>query len=398
MRAPDRATVRRELVPDRIWSFEQVQGLIYVHVPVRMVVVKLDSGGLFAYSTVAPTDECLRLLSELEAAHGPLRHILLPTSALEHKYFAGAFAGARPDAQLWVAPFQYSFPLDLPLVLQGFPSGTRVLPLPSGGLEEGEQPEWAAQLPYKALGPIKERVGGFQEVVCYDSATRTLLVTDLIVSVPEDPPEVVRVNDERALRFHSRDSPADSAEATAEALRVGWRKICLFALYFQSSPLEVASPPDGTPGGALRFLESAFPAEVPKEARALGWNGFIAWSWRPEWRRAFDALRAGGAPLVPPIIQVAILNREPETVLRFVEEVADAFSFTRIVPCHFDAPVKATPAQWREAFNFLRRSPIGGRWGRRARAEQPDADLAFLRSFEQGLVRAGSIRPPKPKI
>ena len=71
-------------MPGRIWSFEQVQGLIYVHVPVRMVVVKLDSGGLFAYSTVAPTDECLRLLSELEAAHGPLRHILLPTSALEH--------------------------------------------------------------------------------------------------------------------------------------------------------------------------------------------------------------------------------------------------------------------------------------------------------------------------
>ena len=50
LRAPDRATVRRELIPGRIWSFEQVQGLIYVHVPVRMTVVKLDTGGLFAYS------------------------------------------------------------------------------------------------------------------------------------------------------------------------------------------------------------------------------------------------------------------------------------------------------------------------------------------------------------
>ena len=117
----------------------------------------------------------------------------------------------------------------------------------------------------------------------------------------------------------------------------------------------------------------------------------------PRVAKAFDALRAGGAPLVPPIIQVAILNREPETVLRFVEEVADAFSFTRIVPCHFDALGEGHACPMAEAF-ILRRSPIGGRWGRRARAEQPDADLAFLRSFEQGLVRAGSIRPPKPKI
>ena len=50
---------------------------------------------------------------------GAVRHILLPTVALEHKYFAGAFADARPDAQLWVASAQYSFPLDLPLDLQG---------------------------------------------------------------------------------------------------------------------------------------------------------------------------------------------------------------------------------------------------------------------------------------
>lgn len=365
-----------------------------------MTVVKLDTGGLFAYSPVAPTAECLRLLSELEAVHGPVKHILLPTCALEHKYFAGSFANSRPDAQLWVAPFQYSFPIDLPLVLQGFPSGTRVLPLPSGG-KDGEEgasaplPEWASQLPYKALGPIKESVGGFQEVVCYDTPTRTLLVTDLVVSVPEEPPEILKANDERALRFHSRDGPADPAETTAEALRIGWRKICLFALYFQSSPLEVPSPPDGTPAGALRFFESAFPSEVPAEARALGWNGFIAWRWAPKWRAAFDALRKGGAPLVPPIIQVAILNREPEVVLAFVDEVASAFPFTRIVPCHFDAPVKATPRQWREAFNFLRRSPVGGPW---ARAEQPAADLEFLRTFEKGLVRAGTIRPPLPKV
>ena len=126
----------------------------------------------------------------------------------------------------------------------------------------------------------------------------------------------------------------------------------------------------------------------------MGWKGFFAWSWRPEWREAFEALRSDGLPLVPPIIQVTILNREPAHVLGFVQEVADDFAFQRIVPCHFDAPVCATPKQWSEAFNFLRQVPIGGAGARR---DLPDADLDFLREFEAGLIRAGSIRPSEPK-
>ena len=30
------------------------------------------------------------------------------------------------------------------------------------------------------------------------------------------------------------------------------------------------------------------------------------------------------------------------------------FDFDKIVPCHFDAPVRATPAEWSRAFDFLR--------------------------------------------
>ena len=218
--------MRRELISGRIWAFDQVQGVIYVHVPVRMTVVKLDAGGLFVYAPVAPTTECLQLLTELEATHGPVRHILLPSLALEHKYFAGAFAGARPGAQLWVASAQYSFPLDLPLALQGFPPGTRLLPDEQPPEGSAAAPEWAAQLPYRTLGPLREKVGAYQEVVCFDTATNALLVTDLVVGVTAEPPAILRVNDERALRFHSRDAPAETPAATADALTVGWRKIC----------------------------------------------------------------------------------------------------------------------------------------------------------------------------
>ena len=381
-----RATVRRELQPGRMWSFEQVQGVIYVHVPVRMTVVKLDEGGLFVYAPVAPTEECLRLLAELEAEHGDVAHILLPTLAIEHKSFAGAFAAARPNAQLWVADAQYSFPLDLPLRLQGFPPGTKRLPAEA----DAASVPWAAQLPYRVLDPLREKVGAFQEVVLFDRPTSTLLVTDLVTSVPAEPPEVLRVNDQRALLYHARDDPSEAPDDTPETLAKGWRKICLFALYFQSSPLIVTAEPDGTLAGAGRFFRAAFPQEVPAAARALGWYGFIAWKWRATWPSAFEALRSGGKPIVPPILQEIVLSREPEKVLGFAERVAADFAFTSIVPAHFDAPVAAGPRAWLDAFRPF--GPTGTKYP----GALPDADLAFLRQFEQTLVAGGTIRPRPP--
>ena len=56
--------------------------MLDVIVNIRMTVVRLRDGSLFVYAPVAPTRECLRLLRELEA---PVRYIVLPTSAVEHK-------------------------------------------------------------------------------------------------------------------------------------------------------------------------------------------------------------------------------------------------------------------------------------------------------------------------
>lgn len=383
-----RATVRRELVPGRIWSFEQVQGVIYVQVPVRMTVVKLDTGGLFVYAPIAPTDECLRLLAEVEAEHGPVAHILLPTVALEHKDFSGAFAFKRPDAQLWVADAQYSFPVDLPLPLTGFPVGTKRLPPEA----EMASVPWATQLPYRVLGALREAVGAFQEVVVYDAPTSTLLVTDLVVSIPSTPPAISSAADARALLYHARDSPSDEAVDTPAARAAGWQKICLFACYFQSSPLIVLAEPDGTLSGAANFFGKAFPPEVPASARALGWLGFIAWRWDPRWPEAFAALANNGRPVVPPILQQIVLAREPSRVLAFAERVAADFPFTTILPAHFE-PVKAGPRQWLDAFRPFEAQRKGVR---DYPDKLPDADLAFLRTFEKTLEKAGTIRPRPP--
>ena len=128
-----RKTIRREVGPG-VWAFDQLIGIYYVHVPIRMTVVRLESGGLFVYAPVAPTKECLSLLQPLIDAHGPIRYIVLPSVAVEHKVNAGPFARAFPDAEFYAVDQQYSFPVPLPSLFLGLPRWTKPLPRSSEGL------------------------------------------------------------------------------------------------------------------------------------------------------------------------------------------------------------------------------------------------------------------------
>jgi len=74
-----RRTLRQEVLKNTIWTFDQVQGIFYVVVPIRMTVVRLETGGLLVYAPIAPTPECVRLVRELEAEHGAVKSIVLPT-------------------------------------------------------------------------------------------------------------------------------------------------------------------------------------------------------------------------------------------------------------------------------------------------------------------------------
>jgi hypothetical protein len=56
-------------------------------------VIKMKTGGLLVYAPVAPTDECIALLNDLDA---PVEYILLPTTLFEHKLFMGPFQVRRP--------------------------------------------------------------------------------------------------------------------------------------------------------------------------------------------------------------------------------------------------------------------------------------------------------------
>lgn len=121
--ALNRKTIRYEVVPNTIWTFEQEQGealfwpdalsvdrvLIVARFPcpgigfglnvstnVRMTVIKLKSGGLWVHAPVAPTRDCIAMLKEIGA---PVEYIVLPTFAYEHKVFVGPFARQFPKVR-----------------------------------------------------------------------------------------------------------------------------------------------------------------------------------------------------------------------------------------------------------------------------------------------------------
>jgi len=51
-----RRSLTRCLIPEQIWAVEQLQGVCYVAVPIRMTVVSI-SHGLMLYAPVPPTGE-----------------------------------------------------------------------------------------------------------------------------------------------------------------------------------------------------------------------------------------------------------------------------------------------------------------------------------------------------
>ncbi|MGJ3254077.1 MAG: DUF4336 domain-containing protein [Elainellaceae cyanobacterium] len=375
-----RRTLRQEVVKDTIWTFDQQQGIFYVTVPIRMTVIRLEAGGLLVYAPVAPTTECISLIRELEAQHGTVNYIILPTiSGLEHKVFVGPFARRFPQAQVFVAPNQWSFPVNLPLSWLGFPIG-RTQRLPN----DSTQTPFADEFDYSILGPIDLGLGPFEEVAFFHRRSHTLLLTDTIVSIPETPPAIVQL-DPYPLLFHAKDDAFDEVEDSPAIRRKGWQRISLFAFYFRPSALEAIPL-----GHAIR--DSVNASDRSKKA----YFGIFPFKWNKDWKHSFDILRGGGRPLVAPILQRLILNRAPQATLDWTCHVA-CWDFHQIIPCHFDAPIKATPHQFRQAFAFLEKTP-SSLTPSNGYQPLPEDDFEVLNELNNSLNKRGITPPAKEKV
>ena len=396
-----------EVIPGRMWTFDQVQGTLYVHVPVRMTVVKLGASGpsgssrLFVFAPVAPTQEVLKAVRALEAEHGSVAYVILPTDAVEHKAYAGVFALNFPEATVWHTGGQYSYPLNLPLPFLGYPFG-RTKALPADPADAPWAKEFPGELDYATLGPFKAKgVGGFGETAFFHKPTKTVLIVDAIVKVPTEPPAILN-DDPRALIYHARDDFSQSVEDTPAIRRKGWKRIALFGLYFMPEALTVVE--------TKQCFEDA--KSTPPDMKSLGWNGLFPFEWNNQKvDESFAKLQAGSGLLVAPILQTLILNRNPEKVLAWADQVAE-WPFTTIVPCHLESPIKTTPADFRAAFSFLEEESSGPELllsqllgGGQPRPVPPKGDLAALEEAETGLVEAGSlfergekVPPKRPRL
>jgi len=394
-----RATVMEEVVPGQIWTMDQLQGIVNVNVPVRQTVVKLSKeagGGLLVYNPLAPTRQLIAMMRRLEKDHGPVRHIVLGTVALEHKATFGPFAQRFLRATLWLQPGQWSFPLDLPVQFLGVSqTGARLREIPSAKVSYGYRkwaerdpvPEWAADFDFEMLGPFKFRsVGAFGETALFHKQTRSLLVTDTVVSVSEDIPKIIQ-EDPRAMLFHSRDSfdePVIDDEATRKK---GWRRMVQFGLVFFPSQIEVV------PFG--KAISQA--SKIDRNGRALGEGAvpgaLYPWTWHDNDAdlKNFRAISKGGALFCPPILTKLILDRNPDETLQWVDRITSRFDFKRVIPSHLNNNIVAGPKEFYAAFDPLRSDPKTGIINQRPLAE----DLALLQKASDILTDAGVVAASK---
>tara|TARA_Y100001968_G_scaffold332899_1_gene392912 strand:- start:1516 stop:2721 length:1206 start_codon:yes stop_codon:yes gene_type:complete len=320
-----RKTFFTELVPNQVWSFEQLQGIYYVAVPVRLTVVKV-SGGLMILNPLPPTKELLEKISQLQKDHGPVKTIVLPTaSGLEHKISLPALARCFPKSKLWICPGQWSFPFDLPLDWLGIPK-KRTNILFSDGLPHKDICEWIS------LGPINIGLGRFQEISCYHKPSKSLLVTDALVGISEEPPALFDL-DPTPLLFHSREKGSEPLFDSIEARKKGWKRLVLFASYLRPSQLDIPSVFD--------VFRNAFNTEVLNPKSHFGIYPF---SWRKDWESSAKELLGTYRPLVQiaPVIERLVFPRAKEVFLAWLEELRSIKEMNWLISAHYLGKVSFT--------------------------------------------------------
>ena len=147
----------REIEPNQLWCIEEPMPLLGLSLGARLTIACLRSGELWVYAPFAISDED----ADAIRAQGQVAHIVAPNSF--HFTQIGDFARRFPDAQLWVVPALATKLDDVPhLPLHALP------------------PSWDGDFD----GLLFDAALGYQEWAFCHRATRTLLVTDLILNVP----------------------------------------------------------------------------------------------------------------------------------------------------------------------------------------------------------------------
>lgn len=288
----NRATYRYSLGRNA-WAFEQLLTFANVTATVGTNVILLESGGLWVHSPQWPTGEFMSLLDDLDH---PVKHVVLPVNALEHKAPMKDFCSRFPDASVWISPGQYG-PFGI--------CGTKLTKDTSRqmgyrvdgifGDSNGPMPPWMDEFDVATLYvELPENAGPVSEVAFCHRPTKTLIATDAVVFI--------------------QDGPAPE----------------IFSTYFDESTTKDASFWPKT------VLQSVF---LPLRTDA---NGNYP---------GYEALR--GRLVRAPILRAFADARAPKAVKEWVTTISSSFKFDRILTSHFASPIAATPSDFKDAFGYL---------------------------------------------
>ena len=329
-------TILRELIPDQIWSLEQIQGLYYVAVPIRMTVIKVDNG-LMLINPLPPTKELINELEKLIAIHGKVKTIILPSaSGLEHKIGLPALSRIFKDAEIWLCPGQWSFPINLPLDFLGIPSKrSRIL------FEEGTP--HTNYFKWSSLGPLNLGLGRYQEISCFHYPTKTLHVTDAIVGIDSTPPEIFNF-DPTPLLFHSRERGDEPLIDSIAHRKKGWKRLVLFSSFLKPGKLNI--PP----------LKKIFKYSFKKDLR--NWRshfGIYPFLWDEDWESSLVEIMGKDTPKIQiaPVLQKLIFPRSKEVLLKWLENIKSFEDMEYLIPAHFTAPIKFTIEDCQKLINEI---------------------------------------------
>jgi len=357
-------TIINELIPEQIWSLEQIQGIYYVAVPVRMTVIKVNEG-LMIINPLPPTIELINLLNELIFKHGPIKAIVLPTaSGLEHKIGLPPLARIFNKSEIWLCPGQWSFPINLPLDFIGIPS-KRTKILFDDGLPFEDCCTWTS------LGPINLGLGRFQEISCFHKPTGSLHVTDAIVGIESNPPKIFDY-DPTPLLFHSRERGDEFLVDSPEKRRKGWARLVLFASYLRPSKLKIPS------------LNHVFKYSFKKGLRNKKSHfGIYPFLWDKDWEESKVLIIGDDFPKIQiaPVLQRLIFPRSKELLSSWLNVIKNFKGMRYLISAHYSSPLEFSEIDCQKIINDINSDQFNSL----------TEDNRFLYNFYERLYKIGII-------
>jgi len=398
-------------ISEGVYIFDQAYGIpglgVGANIPIRMTVLSLEGGGYLVYNPCNPTKECLQMLSN--AGLTDIRYIVCGTVAIEHKYYAPEWASRFPDAEVWVSPRTFSWPIDFgPYVpLGGF---SRSTPLKTVPKDATLAPWYSKGIDHLQLTVDYAPRTVFEETVLFHKSSGSFVCTDMLIGLADEPPEILTLSPYReGLLYFARDEPLQEVDVnSAQTIKAGYQKSVLLLNNINPRSLLSVAAGDLTIPDQLTLASKApqkelgyfgwYPcnwqaADSPcakVDERVLPTKGSKTFECRPGWKGEWKRLAAGveGTGFqVPSFVAELQISRDPETLESFAKEIPRRWPGIRsVISSHFSSPLPASSENVSKAIAAVCRGPPG--------PPARTADLSAIVNFRDYLEENDLIYKP----